>query len=315
MAGCAGGIFFPSSSALSAIPKIDCTIRGVRLGLITGSLNPPRSAPAALPPTPPALDQLVEECVELSAANVEYNGPAIGMPLLVDGVIGQPPEVLTDAYKASREQVRRWRLTAPLGPFRDARRDFDTAGLNLFSGVNTIAADCTDEEIAAIFKQMDAMGVRMFCTNQTRLQIAPRMIPFAEKYNIKPAFHTHDKSENPDEVASAESLIKLLNMSPMFMINLDIGHYIAGNQDPVTFIKSHHDRITHLHVKDRKKNHGPNVPWGTGDTPIKECLRLIRDNHYPIYAIAEREYPISFGSTPFEETKKCLAYMKDALLT
>jgi sugar phosphate isomerase/epimerase len=239
----------------------------------------------------------------------------VGKPALIDGVIGQPPTVITEAYKSSREQVREWNLTAPLEPFREARRRFDNAGLNLFSGVNTIAADCTDQEIDAIFRQMDAVRVKIFCTNQTRLGIAPRIVPFAKKYNIKPAFHTHDKSENPDEVASAESLEKLINMSPLFMINLDIGHYTAGNQDAVAFIKAHHDRITHLHIKDRKKNHGPNMPLGQGDTPIKECLRLIRDNHYRIYAIVEREYRIPPGSTPVQETSKCLDYIKDALLT
>jgi sugar phosphate isomerase/epimerase len=258
---------------------------------------------------------LIQDCVALGAANVEYTGPVSGKPALIDGVIGQPPAVLTDAYKTSRELVRQWNLTAPLEPFREARRKFDRAGLNLFSGVNTIAADCTDEEIDAIFRQMDAMRVKIFCTNQTRLGIAPRMIPFAKKYNIKPAFHTHDKSENPDEVASAESLEKLLAMSPLFMINLDIGHYTAGNQDAVAFIRAHHDRITHLHIKDRKKNHGPNVPLGQGDTPIQECLRLIRDKHYAMYAIVEREYPIPPGSTPVEETRKCLDYIKNALLT
>jgi sugar phosphate isomerase/epimerase len=128
-----------------------------------------------------------------------------------------------------------------------------------------------------------------------------------------PAFHTHDKYEDPNEVASAESLEKLLKMSPMFRINLDIGHYTAGNQDAVKFIAEHHDRITHLHIKDRKRNHGPNVAWGTGDTPIGECLRLLRDKKYPIYAIVEREYRTPNDGTPVEETRKCLKFMTDAL--
>jgi sugar phosphate isomerase/epimerase len=136
-----------------------------------------------------------------------------------------------------------------------------------------------------------------------------------EKYDLTPTFHTHDKYEDPNEVASAESLVKLLNMSPRFMINLDIGHFTAGNQDAPAFLREHHDRITHLHVKDRKRNHGPNVAWGTGDTPIVECLHIIRDAHYPIYALVEREYHSPEDGTPVEETRKDIEYMERALLT
>ena len=57
------------------------------------------------------------------------------------------------------------------------------------------------------------------------------------------------------------------------------------------FLKQHHDRITHIHVKDRKLNNGPNVPFGQGDTPIKEVLQLIRDNKWNIQATIEFEYP------------------------
>src|SRR5207248_3240121 len=162
-----------------------------------------------------------------------------------------------------------------------------------------------------VFKQMQALKVNVFCTNQTRVSMGPRLVPYAEKYKISPAFHTHAASEDPNEVASPASLEKLLGMSRQFKVNLDIGHFTAGNNDAVAYIREHHDRITHIHVKDRKRNNGPNVEWGAGDTPIKECLTLIRDNHYPIYCIVEREFKGT--GTALEETRKCLDYMKQAL--
>jgi len=100
-------------------------------------------------------------------------------------------------------------------------------------------------------------------------------------------------------------------MSKSFVINLDIGHYTAGNNDAVAFLRKHHDRITHLHIKDRQRNQGPNVQLGTGDTPIKECLTLIRDSHYPIICLLEREY--RGPGSPVEETKWQMDYMKKIL--
>jgi hypothetical protein len=53
------------------------------------------------------------------------------------------------------------------------------------------------------------------------------------------------------------------------------------------------------------------VEWGTGDTPIKPCLALIRDKRYPIYCIVEREF--QGAGTALEQTRKDLEYMKNAL--
>jgi len=95
---------------------------------------------------------------------------------------------------------------------------------------------------------------------------------------------------------------------------VDIGHFVAGNNtSPVPFIKQHHDRITHVHIKDRKMNEGKNFPFGEGDTPIKEVLCLIRDNKWNIQATIEFEYPIPAGSDRMTEIARAIQFCRDAL--
>lgn len=301
-----------SAAALSALPastlqaaKLNSTVRGVKLGLITGSLNP-------LPEGKDPIDTIIEECVQLGAANIELVN--LLEPRLEGAVgFGHPPSPMTPVYEKSRAAVREWRLKTPLDTFVNIRKKFDAAGLNLFSYVMTFDLDFTDEEIDAVFKQMQALKVVCFCTNQSRVDVGTRLVPYAEKYKIKPSWHTHAMIDDPNEVATPDSVEKLLALSKYFAVNLDIGHFTAGNQDAVAFIKKHHERITHIHVKDRKRNQGPNVAWGTGDTPIKECLTLIRDNKYPIYCIDEREFRGPGIGTPIEETRKNLDFMKNIL--
>ena len=298
--------------ALAVLPrleaaKVDSTVRGVKLGLITGSLNP-------LPETPTGkdiIDTVIEACLGAGAANIEL----VNMlePRLQGAVnFGHPPNPMTPEYEKTRAAVREWRLKTPVSRFQEIRKKFDNAGLNLFSYVMTFDLDFTDEEIDAVFRQMQALKVGCFCTNQSRLDVAPRIVPFAEKYRIRPAWHPHAMVNDPNEVATPESLEKLLAISKQFAINLDIGHFTAGNNDAADFLKKHHDRITHIHVKDRKRNGGANVALGTGDTPIKDCLTLIRDNKWPIYGIIEREYRDAPGNA-VEQTKSQMEYLKQIL--
>jgi len=125
------------------------------------------------------------------------------------------------------------------------------------------------------------------------------------------AMHNHNNLVDPDQFATPASFQKALDMSEYFKVTLDIGHFTAGNNDAVDFISKHHDRIVNIHVRDRKRNNGRNMPFGQGDTPIKEVLQLIRDNRYPIRCYIEYEYGSFRPST--EEVKRCLEYCKQVL--
>ena len=281
------------------------TVRGVKIGAITGVYGP--FTPAA---GQDVTDVVISRSLEAGVGHVELVN-TLYEPRVTGGAVGgQAPENPTADYLQSREALRQWRLTTPREVFARIRQKFDAAGLDLFSFVVTIADDFTDPEIDAVFGHMQALGVDRFCTNQTRVGMGPRMAPFAEKYRIVPAFHTHALVNDPNVGASPASLDRILAMSERFMVNLDIGHFARGGNDPFAYINAHHDRISHLHVRDQKKDGSPaNV--GEGDLRVANILTTIRDNHWPIACILEQ------GRTGYansvEATKANLEFMRRAL--
>ena len=139
---------------------------------------------------------------------------------------------------------------------------------------------------------------------------AKRVAPFADKHKMVVAMHNHSNVADPNEFATPQSFATAMSYSKFIKINLDIGHFVAGGNDPLAYISEHHDAITNLHLKDRKKDQGPNVPLGEGDTPIKPVLQLLRTKKYDIPANIEYEYR---GDDTVAEVRKCFEYCKTAL--
>jgi sugar phosphate isomerase/epimerase len=208
-----------------------------------------------------------------------------------------------------RAALRQWRLSVPLDEFRAARRKFDRAGIELSAYAYNIRDDFTDEEIARGFEMAQALGVK-YLTSSATLSVSRRIAPLAEKYKIVVGMHGHSNVKNPNEFAKPESFVAAIKLSPYIGVNLDVGHYFAAGYDPVAFIAEHHAHIVTLHIKDRKKNDGDNMPFGQGDTPVKEVLQLLKRGRYPIPANIEYEYE---GGDTVAEVRKCFEYCKQAL--
>jgi sugar phosphate isomerase/epimerase len=68
-------------------------------------------------------------------------------------------------------------------------------------------------------------------------------------------------------------------------------------------------------LKDRTTPaHGAkNLPWGTGDTPLKEILQVMRREKYTFPASIELEYDVPQGSDAVKEVTKCLAFCREAI--
>lgn len=218
------------------------------------------------------------------------------------------PEEQAEA-DARAAALRTWRMSATAATFAPVKKKITDAGIDLrILCYNMNVNNTKDDEIDYAFMMAKALGVKAISTS-TQVSMAKRTAPFADKHQILLAFHNHDNLTNPDETATPESFATILAASKHHAINLDIGHFTAANLDPVPYIEQHHDRITHLHLKDRKKDHGTNVPWGQGDTPIKAVLKLLEKNKWDIPGNVEFEY----AGDPVVEVGKCLQYCREAL--
>jgi sugar phosphate isomerase/epimerase len=154
-----------------------------------------------------------------------------------------------------------------------------------------------------------ALGVKII-TASSNVTTARRVDPFAAKAKIKVGMHNHSRIA-PNEFARPEDFAEAMKgTSGYICVNLDIGHFTAANFDAVDYLGKHHEKIVTLHIKDRKKNQGDNLPFGQGETPIKEVLQLLRTKKLKIPANIEYEYR---GQDTVAEVKKCLDYCKEAL--
>ena len=102
----------PVTSLFAQAPRPETTSRGVKLGLITGTLTPLPVVPGRDP-----IDIIIEECIKVGAYHVELAGIAQpwGNPqVLRGGRFGQPPEVITPEYTRTREEQRKWLINLPL---------------------------------------------------------------------------------------------------------------------------------------------------------------------------------------------------------
>lgn len=214
----------------------------------------------------------------------------------------------------NREAVRKWRLETPLSFFHDVRNKFDHAGVKLYAYNYSFNKHMTDAEFDRGFQFARALGVKHI-TASSQVSIARKVDEYARKYKIMVGFHGHDNTQDPDEFSLPDTFARAIEGASEYIgINLDIGHFTAAGGDPVAYLREQHAKIVTLHIKDRKKNHGPNVPFGQGDTPIGPVLRLLRDNHWNIPANLEYEYDEEIkGLDTIAEVKKCFAYSKREL--
>jgi sugar phosphate isomerase/epimerase len=227
------------------------------------------------------------------------------------------PVMTAEQIEGARNQpraveLRNWRLSVKDSQFADLKKKINGAGINVEILCFNMQEPITDEEMEYAFRMAKGLGAKAISTS-TRMPVAKRVAPIAEAHKMMVGFHGHDNVADPNETGSLESYAQALSYGRYNGVNLDIGHFTSANYDAVAFIKQHHDRITNLHLKDKKKDHGPNMIWGEGDTPIQAVLQLLSKEKYGFPANIELEYRVPEGSDRAAEVKRCFAYIRKAL--
>jgi sugar phosphate isomerase/epimerase len=310
-------------------PRVNSTIGGVRMGLQS----------ACFTFSGMALDDIVATMVKVGLAEIDVMSEHVEQYLGAPGIqlpgTGRPgPWVQRGAADAAgragapgaaappappapraagaaagrgmdpavRQALRDWRLGVNLDRYRAVAKKFTDAGLTFYSYNLSFNDSYTDEEIEKGLEMTKALGTRII-TASSPLTVLPRVAPLAEKHGVIVALHNH--TNGPDDFASAMALGKSM------WVNLDVGHFFASGYDPIAYIKEHHARITNLHVKDRQKNQGREMPFGQGDTPLKEVLLLVRREKYDFPVCIEYVGP----DGPVAELTRCFDYCKSVLLS
>jgi sugar phosphate isomerase/epimerase len=214
------------------------------------------------------------------------------------------------AQQARAAELKAWRLSVPMDKYKALRKMYNDAGVDIYALKLEPNANMSDEEYEYIFHVADTLG-----SNHVTLELSndaaftKRIGDFAARKRMRVAYHAHTQ-------ATMTAWDAVLEQSTGNAINLDCGHYVAGtSESPIPVIQKHSGRIASMHLKDRKKasNGGANLPWGQGETPIKEILMLMRQEKYKFPASIELEYQIPEGSDAVVETSKCVQFCKNAL--
>jgi sugar phosphate isomerase/epimerase len=216
------------------------------------------------------------------------------------------------AQREARDAMRKWRLSVSMDKYKELRKLYNDAGVKIYALKISPSPDMTDDEMDYVFNAGDAVGATHVTLEITEdAAFLKRVGGFAEKHKVYAAYHSHTQG-------GFTAFDQAFAISKANMANVDFGHYVAGGNKGGTtlqFLAKFHDRIASFHMKDRTTpEHGEkNLPWGQGETPIKEILQMVKKNKWTMPATIELEYQVPEGSDAVKEVAKCFQYCKDAL--
>ena len=328
--------------AASLLAKPNSKFNGVQIGTITYSFRG----------LPGSADETLKYCLECGISGIELmsnvaesyagapaqagrgfgpGGPP-GAPGGAPGALGaggqgrapgggrmQLTPEQQEAMRKRAEKMKNWQLSVSMDKYKAFRKMYEDAGVKIYAFKLPPTLEMSDAEYEYIWNVAETLGANHITMElPTDDKLLQRVADYAAERKLAIAFHTHGQG-------GSSGFDKVLAASNYTALNFDVGHYYGVNgQSPVPLVEKYHGRIASLHLKDRKGptsagensgpgGGGPNMPWGQGETPLKDVLQLMKKNKYKFPASIEYEYRTPEGSDVLTEIKKCVQYCKNAL--
>lgn len=308
----APSISFGAPAFIKNLGKPNSKIGGVQIGAITYSFRSMESD----------AESILKYCVDSGISAIELMGytgedfagaptmPSVGNAQRSQDLSEAQKKEIAEARAAFNKEMATWRSSVSMDKFVQLRKMYNSAGVSIYawkpSALGTNNSDAEIDYACRSAKALGASHITVELPNESAQ--SQRLGVIAAKNKMKVGYHGHLQQ-------TFTAWDEAMNQSKANALNFDLGHYVAAGFDPIPLLKDKHKDILSMHVKDRqnKENGQANLPWGQGDTPIVEVLKLMRDQKYKFPATIELEYQVPDGSDAVKEVAKCLEFCRKAL--
>ncbi len=219
----------------------------------------------------------------------------------------------TPEQVAAADAERKWRLALSMDIFKDLRKMYNDAGVTIYA-IKDLPMTA-DDDFEFMMNVATTLGATHFTSElpagANAAATLKRLGDGALRHKLFSAYHSHQQG-------SMTAFNDAFEISKGNMANVDLGHFMAATNPggtPLDFLNKFHDKIASFHLKDRTTvaHCALNLPWGTGETPIREILETVSKNKWTMPASIEQEYDIPEGSNAVREVKNCFEYCRKAL--
>ena len=221
---------------------------------------------------------------------------------------------IVSGIEGPTEEQKNWRINAPMTKFKELRKMFNNAGVNIHIAKLSPSV-WSDREIDYAFNVAKTLGAKGV-SDEIGEESCKRLVPFAENHKMYAIFHNHGQFAD-----TGFNLDEILSLSPAIMLNFDCGHYYGttGN-NPCVFIAKYYNRIFSIHLNDnlgpQSKTPDASKIYGQGQTPLTEVLLLLKkhakDHKWPKHA--DIDDTILTMSNSVEEVRFYVEYCRKVLV-